>query len=370
MKSSGSELIIDVGSASVGACLVQKGKTGKPIISFVKRVSIKGTGLTDARALATQTHKAISDLLSQYRSSKPTYVRFVLASPWYESTIKMVTAKSDSAVRITENSVAKVVAEYEGKHELAEGRHLIERVVPQVYVNGYGTSLSKSVKGTSLRVNVYESQADATFVAALTASVEKAFSGAEVSFHSFPLIAFVVLRALRDEKDFMFVDVGGEVTDVVITREDSLRFIGSFPKGTASVVRHLSLAKGSISDAQSRLSLFTRSELSEKETKQFKGAFETATAQWGVSCEEALQSAAETVPIPQTAFIAADKEELRWLEKALEGMQGSFPKNPIFLSPDFFHEHIEIGEGALYDAFLSLQALFFHIGKQDLIAVE
>jgi len=61
--------------------------------------------------------------------------------------------------------------------------------------------------------------------------------------------------------------------------------------------------------------------------------------------------------------VTADREELRWFGRVLGDSETTFPVRAILLTPDFFQDSIALGDGALYDAFMSLEALFFHTIK-------
>ncbi len=354
-------MIIDVGSSSVGACFLERQPGHKPVLSFVKRVPI-GKGTEETREnIAQLAVGSLTTLLKDYeQQARPGAVRMVLASPWYASRIKFVTSKAEKPVKISRASIVNTVREYrtkEGAAEAALSGTPMESMVTQVYVNGYPTALKHSVFGTTLRLHLYESAADAAFLERARAAVLKVFPSVKLTFHSFPLLAFIVLRDIRDEENFTFVDAGGEVTDVAVVHRDSLRFLGTFPKGSLFLVRAVASGKSN-ADSASRLSLYARDELSPQEEAVFKKSFDDAIAPWVKDYVDTIAVAQTDTAIPQTTFIAADVEELRWFGRVIESVRGVFPARPILMSPDFFQAHIALGESASYDAFLSVGALF------------
>ncbi len=196
----------------------------------------------------------------------------------------------------------------------------------------------------------------------------KAFPNAKVSFHSFTFVAFAVMRALRDEESFVIADIGGEITDIAVAHHDGLRFIGTFPTGTLAVVRGIA-EKGSVADARSRLALFAKDELSPDETVALSQRFDAAAESWNKSYLSLLEIAVKEVAIPQTTYLFADRDELPWLEKLLNGSHGPFSSRAILITPDFFHSSISLGENATYDAFLSVASVFFSLDRRDIIEV-
>ncbi len=363
------EFIIDIGSSSIGACFLERIPNEKPTLSYVKRVPI-GTGSDATRANIVEfTAQALQSVTKGYEQlGRPQVVHVVLASPWYTSRVRFVTSKAERPVRVSKSSVSKAVdaqSAQESANSVISGTP-VESIVTQVYVNGYATRLHNTVNGTTLRLHVYESAADKQFLDGIRDAVHKVFPSVTVKFHTFPLAAFLVLRDIRDEENFTFIDAGGEVTDVAIVHRDSLRFIGSFPKGSNFFARSLSQGSG-VADTMSRMSLYARGELSADEEANFRKAFDEAVKPWGEEYQKTIGTAQSDTAIPLTTFIAADMEELRWFGKALESVSGAFPARPILMSPDFFQAHVTLGESGVYDAFLSVEALYVFTKNRDTI---
>lgn len=371
MNAGSTELIMDVGSASIGVCIASGKKNENPTLSMVQRVPI-GIESGEARSgIQNRALETIKKAVQGIKGAPPKKLRVILAAPWYSAAIKTIQSEARKPARITDATVAHAVSVYRAQGEKTDtgsGRVRVESVVSQVTVNGYPTSLAEPVEGTTLKINLYESESDEQFIQGLREILVRAFPGAEISYHTFPLVSFVVLRALRDEKSFVFADIGGEITDVAIVHRDSLSFVGSFPEGVLSFARRVS-GKGSIANTLSRLTLFVKNELSNDESNAFGMLFTASAGYWKTAYQKLLEAAVSDVPIPQTTFLAGDKDELEWFKKILTSTPEAFPVRPILITPDFFHGAIMLGEGALYDSFLSIGALFFHMKQNDLIEV-
>jgi hypothetical protein len=220
-----------------------------------------------------------------------------------------------------------------------------------------------------MRVNHYSSEADRSFQTAITDVVKKALPAAKITFHSFTFAAFAVLRALREENNYIILDVGGEITDVAVAHHDGLRFVGTFPIGTMSVVRKIA-GEGSIADAKSRLTLYAKGELSIEENAAFEKTFEEATKEWKDAYQKMLETAVNDVAIPQTTFLFADRDELPWLSSIVNGQHGLFSSRVVSITPDFFNTNMTLGEDSLYDSFLSAETVFFAFQERHLIEVH
>jgi len=367
-------LILDIGSASLGACLTDRNKKDHPELSRVTRMPISKTASSGSGALQTALIETLKMLLAEYQKLGSLHsVRIILASPWYQSRLKTIFSKSDKPVRITHATVLHTVNNYRAKKEkedpLPAGQTAIESVITQAYVNGYQSLIEKPLLGTTLKIELYESAADSAFLKLVTDAIHGVFHDARISFHSFPLVSFVVLRSLRSEEGFTFLDIGGEVTDFAIVHKDGLRFLGSFPRGSKNLLSEIANGK-SESETASRLSLYVRGELSADEGASFAAGFSKAASLWNTDYEKMLEEAMKDVPIPSATFLIADKEELEWYKKAIEIHDSKlFPMHPITLTPNFFQTAIRLGDGGLYDGFLSLEALFFHTEQKELIEV-
>lgn len=365
-------LIIDIGSASIGACTTTVGEKGKPILSSVSRTLVAGSGEGTRADLSDAVKGTVKHVLARLqKSSNPKVVHIVLASPWYQTRLKTIVSKAKKFLPISKSTVADLVENYHKKKKEESsaypGSSKLESVVTQAYVNGYQTLIEQTLHGNVLKLELYEGFAPADFIQGLTDSVHEVFHDVSVHFHSFPLIAFVTLRSLRSEEGFTFIDVGGEVTDVAIVHKDGLRFLGSFPRGTNALLSDVSLGKER-AEAASRLSLYVRGELSAEEGASFASLFQKSAQLWNEEYQKILEDAVADVPIPRTAFVIADRDELKWFEKVIsqEGVK-MFPVHPIALTPDFFQSLVSLGDGGLYDAFLSLEVLFFHTDQKELI---
>lgn len=361
MSNQSPTLLVDVGSANVGVAVLEAKREGTPTLSHVRRVALQNVSGENTAAIASLALDALKKSLKGLASVSPApkTAHIVLAAPWYKARIKTINLRSEKPLRITKGTVEKALRDYRNKRAkpVSAGARQMESVVSQTYVNGYPTALEKPLHGKMLTANLYESEADLPFLVGIEEAVRAAFAGIQTTFHSFPFAAFVVLRDVRDVQSFMIVDVGGEITDLAVVSREGLFFIGSFPSGTLTLLRALA-GKGSAADAASRLTLYVRGELSAEENASFSGVFEKAAASWNVEYQKLLESAALEIPVPNTTFLFADKEELRWFERIFTSAKTAFPVRSLLVTPDFFQNAITIGEEGSYDAFLSIAALY------------
>jgi hypothetical protein len=355
-------LLIDIGSASVGGGLLTEHKTGVPELSHVKRVPI-GAGSEEGKAVLSEAMQtALATLLKEYAPlMKHGTVRVVLAAPWHHAKIRTIQASDEKKpIQVSMRSVERLVEKYKNEAPPEAGRADLEAAAVQVRVNGYPTSLTEAVEGTSVKVNLYESEVDTAVKASITEAIARELPGALASFHSFPLIMGTALRVASVENNFTFADVGGEVTDLGIIHADGIHFLASFPVGFQTIVRSMQ------GDAASRLALYARGELSPEETATTEAAFSSAFKPWMTACENALKEGSEQVPIPRTLFIASDNEPLSWIVKGIASL-GTTHLVPTPVDASLVQRLIAVGDEGVYDVFLALSAIFFHRGVAEVV---
>ncbi len=362
------ELIIDIGSASVGACFSTGAPGLKPVLSYVKRVNLGSRSEAGRSGIQEFAIKALKEAVAALPSAPvPERVRVVLAAPWYAAEAKIIVSDSEKPLRIGRATVHHAI----GKHRSEEaktvraGRRSIESLVSRIYVNGYATELRKTVRGKNLAIHLYESEGDAAFIESVENILKDAFPHAARTFHTFPFVSFIALRSIEGAESFVFIDAGGEVSDILIASGGDPAFLSSFPEGTQTFIRRAADG-GSLADASSRLTLFAKGQLSGEEASRFSETFSAIAASWNGNYDRVLDAASMRLPMPRMVFIASDKEPLSWFERVFSLRSSPSSSRPVLLMPDFFAHSVTLGDDAVFDAFLSLEALSFGTEKESL----
>lgn len=347
-------LILDIDSASVGVCVVTDGD--KPTMSQVKRVPV-GTGeVKDPAGLIPLLKESLTALLADYAKVNPKKVSIVLAGPWFTASLRTLSSKSEKPVRVSPASIKHVVAE--NKKTGASGTP-IESVPITVSVNGYHTLVRSNVTGTTLAVTLYESFADQQLLTIVTDAVHAIAPHAHIDWHTSPLVYTETILRITGDEFASIVDVGGELTDVVIASRRTIGFVGSIPDGARSIARAVATG-GPLADAESRLQMFARGELKDADMQALSASLTTAGATWQKGYADITAEAGNVVPIPHNIYIVGERDELPWFARIVGGTLTT-ALQPIVVTPEFFNGAIAFGEGGAYDASLALAVLFFHM---------
>jgi hypothetical protein len=356
-------LILDIDSGSLGACLVEH--IDKPLVSEVQRVPI-GTGDTrDAAGLIPLLKEALTATIPTYAKLNPKIqqVSIVIASPWFASTLRTLSSKSDKPVTVSAQSIKKVVDTHRKTEHESQGKVTLEALPVTVEVNGYRTLVRHPVQGTSLAVTLYESITDQLFVRTVADAVHASLPHATITWHTTPVAYAETLLRVSDEDHATMVDVGSEVTDVVILSHQTVAFVGSIPLGSRTIQRALASGKGAtLADSASRLTMFARGELAPKEMEATAAALTEAAKPWQQGFTTIMAEAGNTVPVPNRVFVVGERDELPWFTQVVTGAEsrGQRPL-PTTVTAEFFAGAITYGENAKYDVSLALDVLFFHM---------
>lgn len=360
------ELIVDIGSASIGTCVALQ-EHSKTAISYTARTQFN---IESGEARAGIQEVALRSLKTRLENvphgASFSHIHVVLGDLWYASKTKRIVASSLKPLRISMATVLHAVLKQrsEDPTALRAGRRSIESLITQIYVNGYPTTLEKIVRGVSLETHLYESEADDAFVTRVLDILKNTFPHVAVTFHTRAFTTFAVLRALRDEDSFVFAEVGGETTEVAIAHRDALRSTASFPVGSLSFARDIA-SGGSITDALSRMDLFAKGELSGEETARLKPLFEKMSSNWRNEYEKFSDEALASVPVPHVLFLMGEDSTLPWLEKMIEETAGTSLPAVITIRGDFFQQALSLSEGGAYDVPLSFAALFSSLNLKN-----
>lgn len=353
------ELIIDIGSASIGTCVASR-QQSNTTISHTARTPFN---IESGEARAGIQEVALRSLKTRLENvphgGSFSHIHIVLGDLWYASTTKRIVAESEKPLRISMATVLHAIEKQRSEDPNATriGRRIIESLITQIYVNGYPTTLEKIVRGVSLETHVYESEADDAFITRVLDTLKNSFPHSAVTFHTRAFSTFAVLRALRDEDSFVFVEVGGETTEVAIAHRDALRSTASFPIGSLSFARDVANG-GSVTDALSRIDLFAKGELSSEESARMKPLFEKVSGNWFKEYQKFSDEALASVPVPRVLFLMGEESAIPWLEKMISDTASTLIPLVIPIRGDFFQQTLSLSEGGTYDVPLSFGALF------------
>lgn len=360
-------LLVHIGTAYVRAALTTP--QGRELNRFTKTPIGFGSSLVRS-ALLKHTASALKETLKGFETTKIDAVKVVVSSPWYHASIRSVHSTAKKETPITSDTVLRAVERYKDEVPPKAGRSDLEAVAVQVLVNGYPTNLKHLVHGTSLKVNLYESEIDTDVKDLFLTEVTRVAPHATVNLYSFPLAFSLGIREIAVPTSYIALDMGGEVTDVVLVDHDAFSFLGSIPIGYYSIARSIGGdAEGAVHDTLSRLALLERKELTDAEAEKLQEKQQKALTSWHKAFGDLLETAGAHAPIPRTVYVSSETTVSPWLTTSLKEKYATHHFES--LSPAFVSDLVVPGkEGGTFDVPLSLIKVFFMLSTDDVFGAS
>jgi hypothetical protein len=369
--------IIDVGSSSIGAATVLMYPNEKPkvLYSIRKEMAFQDnfrferfvSSMLDTLEKVTQE---LSHLPVPPHSDR-TFL-CVFASPWYASQTRILKKTFDKPTKITENFLndvhAKEIEAFKEREMEIMGKDavMLEIESIQTKLNGYETSNPFGKEALDFQTAIYFSISPHSIVQSVTEKIRRAFHGKVLHFSSFPFASFITMRDIFPDKNFLLVDISGEVTDISIVRNNILQETVSFPLGKSFLIRKIVSEVGSTyPEAVSQFRMVSNSDLDESVAKKIKKAMEKAGEAWFAECQSVLSPIIDRQEIlPHNVFVTADEDVSSWFTDNIQELgNSSFTLasttfNVKHLNATFLSSFCESETGIERDSFLMVESLF------------
>ena len=387
--SSKSELAIvfHIGSSSVAAGLVrlQHGKIAHVIYTIREEIAYRDTVdaerflndmiLALKRVNARLAKEGIVHLkFTEFGSLLPQRIYYVFSSPWAVTQTKVASIIKPDGFIMTKELIDNVVREQEqifetemlGQADLADKLQTIEKRVIQIKLNGYEVENPHGKKATRADISLFMSLIP-------KAVVDKVFDVSMSTYHpkntemsSFPLASFSTLREVfHSQKDFIFIDVGGELSDISIIRDGVIIETASFPLGRHFLVRKV--AKAFAMSPEATISLIRMYYERHAETSvdvKLKPVMEQASVEWSTALHTTLSGVSLKVALPTHLFTIINNDFVDFFmtsltaEKVTEFGMRETPLSVTLINHDTLRSVVEFGKNAHKDPFIAVLASF------------
>lgn len=380
-------IVYDIGSASVGASIIEAGLGTIPKILYTVRIPIQFQREVNAKrflafaitALEEATQRLVKEGLSVLHLRHPNRIRMIsctLSSPWLISNTHVVHYQQGHPFAVTPDLISSLVTEEREKFlfEMNDSPRkigsitTIESQIIGIRQNGYDVSHVQSRSCEKLTIAVHLSAAPSEVIETIKRTIHQHFNFRKITFDSFPLVYFSAIRTIHPTMtDFLCVDVTGEVTDVLIARNGILRDVSSFPLGKHHFARTISAVMGG--DENSALGILhsTSAGAGEKEGIDAKvvKALNSIETDWRASFQQTLTGISERSLLPKHIFVTADaevgdfftriisEEEFDTLGVAKERFTAEY------VHPNTMEKTVSYAPGVSEDSFLALEAIFY-----------
>lgn len=368
-------LLIDVGSASVGAALAETGVGNAPHILITARDTILfQEKLTSAEFLRAMNHsllRVLKTILEKTKKTKsPLQVFCSLSSPWFLLKSRHVSIARNESFEINTSVLDKFLDDevVRLKDDLKktlplEDIKIVEKKIIQIKLNGYEIKnpYGKTASRVDLAMTIGVSSKQV--IQRIERTVASFFHTKSVHFGAFPVAAFSAIRDIfPTEKTFLFLDITGEATDISLINNDLIVNTVSFPRGKNFFLREISAQFHLPHEAAlSLFNMFLSGALDAKRHDDVERLMARAESDWIARFEKALASLSVEGVMPRKLFFMADPDAAQLFESVLKGSSGTLQTKNIFeiqyLDQSVFGKFSSFESETTRDPFLTVEAL-------------
>lgn len=254
----------------------------------------------------------------------------VLSSPWYLSQTKVLKIKKPEPVTVTEKLISdameaekKAYVESLSSGEFAKNFHeeleVVDSKIISIRLNGYETSKPHGKKASEIEINIYLSIAGKELVEKIRQNLSKHFELKSFEFHTFPLVTFSLIRNTNNPEHFLIMDIGAEVTDISIIKDNSLLQTVTLPLGRNFFVRKVSSTLNTLPQVGlSFLKLYAQNKTEPAITQKIETVLQKLILEWQSFIHKAFTELSDEVFVPQTVYLTTDQELMPFYTKLVQ----------------------------------------------------
>lgn len=255
-------LILDVRSSVVYAALVLLRDDAKPHVILTVRKGIKHRSDEKSAELIKSTTDSITHIISEVSKSiyklrlnfpsLPTKIRsvhYVLSSPWILSESRHIKVSFDSPKVVTDTLIHEIIDREREKNSSGSrkiaGTLQVEQKIFNIELNGYPISEWVGKKVNAISISFVTSISGERMIEKLRDICAPIVKGQDVFFHSSLSLQYLGIEHMSpNKKNYTIVHIHGEITDVLVVKNHSCAYFGTYPIGSETILRTISKSGG------------------------------------------------------------------------------------------------------------------------------
>lgn len=300
--------IIDIGSAQISGVVLSNDKKVKIEIEEIIPWQDK-PDWDRFQSGIEQALRKVADQLLETRSI-PQDIHVFLSAPFFIGKTTSIKSVHKEAVEITPPYLSDLIK----KHSLfsidGKDKNLVrlENEIMQIKLDGYPSQEPLGQMAKTTEIAHWQSYGHISLLNRLEQIIRSRFASCELHFHSFAYSIYEVFSELLPDKDWILLDTGNELTDILIIKNGFLAEHLSFPYGKNAVIRDLNKILNTVtSEASNRLDRFCEEKLSKPATEKMARALTPIKELWAKQLEEALGKSIETTILPEVIYLFGDQ---------------------------------------------------------------
>jgi len=373
-------LVFNIGSSSVGGALFLAQKSGIPKIIFSTREPIpieEQVEIDRFLSLTTQSLEIVAKKILGAGMGAPKRIFCVLSSPLYVSQTRIISYKKNTpfvfTTKLADALIQKEIKIFQEEH-LAKYATVggevrsIELKNIKTMLNGYETMNPLNQSAKELEMIIFISMSGEQILKKIEETIGKYFHFNQIKFSSFAMSFFTAVRDVFKQQDnFLLVDIGGEVTDISMTKKNILRESISFPLGRNFLTRGVASGLNcTMDEANSFISLFKDGHAEKTVAKKLGLIMKELQTKWLEKFQESLANLSHDISIPSTIYIAIDKDLADFFSETIKSEQFSqytlaeSKFEVVFLSTELLHGIATFKEPIIREPFLIIDSIYIN----------
>lgn len=372
-------LIFDIGSSSIGGAFVELTSSGAPKIIYSIREQIRLEEVLNVdrfKVYAIHTLHKVVKKMCDANIGAPKRIFCVLASPWYASQTRVINYEKNAPFiftqKLADSLIASEIKLFEEEHGIDEKgpNHVraIELRNMKTILNGYPTENPINQKAINSKMIIFISMGEESLLHDIEEAIWRHFPHLEIKFTSFLIASFSLARDMFiNNNSFLLINIGGEVTDIAIIKENILKESATFPIGSHFMTRGISKALNcSLADAYSSIMLYESGHMITNNENIFQESFKKLRTEWLSKFQSTLASLSSGISIPATVFITIDPSLAKIFSETIRTEQFNqytlteSKFRLIFLNSNALHGIAEVKEEYKKDPFIIISSIYIN----------
>ena len=371
--------VFNLSSSSVRGALFYTQSSGIPRIVFSVDRSLDISEQPEAPEFHAKTIAALASAaegLYKAGLGSPKKVFCTLSAPWYLSQTRTIKFRKSSPFIFTEkfadDLISKEIKIFQEEYAKKFGKEdnavrPIELKNIKTLLNGYESENPLGQKAKEAEMFVFVSVSGETMLRSVEETIGRYFSG-NIKFSSFAMSSFAVVRDLYSKEDnFLLLDIGGEITEIFMSKKGILRDSISFPMGKNFLLRGTASKLGStLHEAVSLLSLFKDGHAEESVAKRMNEVVSKLKYEWLEKFQSSLANLSKDISIPSALYIVVDEDMADFFSEIIKSEQFSqytlteSKFNSTFLTAESLHSMAQFDEKAVPEPFIAIDCVYIN----------
>lgn len=300
--------IIDIGSAQVSGVILSEHKKVKTEVEEL----IPWQEKPDWDRFQSGIEQALRKVADKLLETKaiPQDIHIFLSAPFFIGKTTTIKSGHKEPTEITPPYLSDLIKRHSLFSTDDKNRNLIrlENEIMQIKLDGYPSREPLGQMAKSIELAHWQSYGHISLLNRLEQIIRSRFASTELHFHSFAYSIYEVFSELLPDKDWILIDTGNELTDILIIKNGYLAEHLSFPYGKNEVIRDLSKILNTVtSEASNRLDRLCEDKLSKPAIDKISKALTPIKELWAKQLEEALNKSIETTILPEVIYLFGDQ---------------------------------------------------------------